>query len=410
MSFEKIAKDLAELAEDLGEVEIHDVDLLAEELQVNLLPRIVAAAGRATMQQLVGQVGQAAKQQLGGPAGAAVKGPVEWTPTEFRLPDLDFNTKIEEVDFKRSNGTTVTIGGQVVPPLWNFLEKKNPHRAVVTLDVFDANVGFPKPIKQHYQDVFDDQVAWAKRAVEKYGADMITVHFLSTDPMWKDTSVKDAARLFEEIMQAVKVPMICGGSGNKKKDPELFEAVGAVAESERIMLSSADEPTWDKVVPIGVKYDHNVLLWSQLDINQQKTLNRNALDNGLPRDHIVMDPTTATLGYGLEYSFSVYQRNRVAGLKGDEELAFPMSGGTTNAWGAREAYKSEKDRPEWGPRALRGPLWEIYTALTEHLVGLDLAMMFHPVAAQTFKSIAADFQKEAANALPDIQEWVTIKN
>ncbi|MHA1732551.1 MAG: CO dehydrogenase/acetyl-CoA synthase subunit delta, partial [Promethearchaeota archaeon] len=362
-----ISKELAKLAEKFGEVELHNVDLFAEELELQILPKLIAQSAQAGMQALTGQPMMMPQMMMGQPAGGAAtpgKPVVEWTPTKFKLPTIDFPMEIETVEFKRSNGTTVKVGGAVVPPFWNFLTKKNPNRPVVTLDVFDMNTGFPKPIKNHYQDVFDDQVAWAKRAQDKYGADMITVHFLSTDPSWKDTPVKESAKLFEDIMQAVKVPMICGGSGNKQKDPELFEAVGAVAEAERIMLSSADEPTWDKVVPISLKYDHNILLWSQLDVNQQKTLNRNALDAGVQRDHIIMDPTTATMGYGLEYSFSVYQRNRIAGLRGDDELAFPMSGGTTNAWGAREAYMSEVKHPEWGPRELRGPLWEIFNALS----------------------------------------------
>ncbi|GAB4325306.1 MAG: CO dehydrogenase/acetyl-CoA synthase subunit delta [Promethearchaeota archaeon] len=393
-----IAKELAKLAEELGEIELHDVDLFAEELELRVLPQIVATAAQSGL------------QALGAATGAAVPGPAEWRSTTLKLPDLEFPGTIETVEFKRSNGTTVTIGGEVVPPFWNFLTKKNPHRPVVTLDVFDMNIGFPKPIKEHYQDVFDDQVAWAKRAQDKYGADMVTLHLLSSDPGWKDTSPKDCAKLLEEVAQAVHIPFIIGGSGNKEKDPLVFKACAAAVEAERSMLSSADEPTWDKVVPIAIEHDHNVLLWSQLDLNQQKTLNRNALQAGVPRDHVVMDPTTATLGYGLEYSFSIYQRNRLAGLLGDAELAFPMSGGTTNAWGAREAYKSEAEYPEWGPRSLRGPLWEIYTALSLSLCGLDLAMMFHPIAAITFKQICVDFQKEATKQIPDIQEWVTVKN
>ena len=40
----------------------------------------------------------------------------------------------------------------------------------------------------------------------------------------------------------------------------------------------------------------------------------------------------------MEYSFSIYQRMRIAGLLGETELAYPISGRTTNAWGAREAW------------------------------------------------------------------------
>ncbi|MBD3353187.1 MAG: acetyl-CoA synthase subunit delta, partial [Candidatus Lokiarchaeota archaeon] len=166
--------------------------------------------------------------------------------------------------------------------------------------------------------------------------------------------------------------------------------------------------TWEEVIPLGKKYDQNVLLWTQLDINDQIKLNKDVLGTGFPRDHIVMDPTCATLGYGLEYSYSMYQRMRIAGLLGDPNLSFPMSAGTTNAWGAREAWMSTKKAPQWGDQMKRGPLWECTTALSMSMMGLDIAMMFHPLAAQTFKNICIDFFVEAKKEIPPIEEWVTM--
>jgi acetyl-CoA decarbonylase/synthase complex subunit delta len=58
------------------------------------------------------------------------------------------------------------------------------------------------------------------------------------------------------------------------------------------------------------------------------------------------------------YSYSIYQRMRISGLMGDENLAFPISGGTTNAWGAREAWMSTAKAPQWGDIFKRGPLWK----------------------------------------------------
>ena len=61
----------------------------------------------------------------------------------------------------------------------------------------------------------------------------------------------------------------------------------------------------------------------------------------------MMDPTSAALGYGLEYSFSVMERIRLAGLMGDKELQCPQASGTANSWGAREAWK--RDAGTWTP-------------------------------------------------------------
>lgn len=67
------------------------------------------------------------------------------------------------------------------------------------------------------------------------------------------------------------------------------------AEGDRLMLSAADKATWEEVIPVAVKYGHNCLLWTSLDLNNQIKMNKDAVELGLPRDHIVMDPTCATI-------------------------------------------------------------------------------------------------------------------
>jgi acetyl-CoA decarbonylase/synthase complex subunit delta len=60
---------------------------------------------------------------------------------------------------------------------------------------------------------------------------------------------------------------------------------------------------------------------------------------------------------------------------------------------------SEKEAPEWGVRQYRGPIWEVINALTLTLVGLDLAMMFHPIAAKHVKDITKQFFAEVPKEL-----------
>ena len=75
----------------------------------------------------------------------------------------------------------------------------------------------------------------------------------------------------------------------------------------------------------------------------------------MARENILMDPTTAALGYGLDYAYTNMERIRLAGLSGDTELNFPMSSGTTNAWGAREAWMTSsplKEDSDWGPQGV----------------------------------------------------------
>jgi len=81
---------------------------------------------------------------------------------------------------------------------------------------------------------------------------------------------------------------------------------------------------------------------------------------------------------------------RLSALKGDTDLAFPISCGITNAWGAREAWMKDspiREDSDWGPAAYRGPIYEILTGLTLGLAGGDLFMMMHPKAAAAIKNV-----------------------
>jgi acetyl-CoA decarbonylase/synthase complex subunit delta len=378
---------------DTEELELQDVDLFAEYLEFQMLPSIVQTAAQAVLPGI---------------------GKAEWTPQKFSL-DVEFPGTIQTIEFVRSNGKKAVIGGETVPPFFNFLglDKRNPHPPLVTYDVFDmgAKMMLPKPIKEEYEGVLASPPQWAKFAVDKFGAECVTFHSLEIDPGMGDAPISQSVKYLEDILQAVDVPVIIGCSGNKEKDVELFKETAAVTESEVLMLSAADKATWEEVIPFAVKHDHNCLLWTSLDLNNQIKMNKDALELGLPPNRIVMDPTCATLGYGMEYSFSIYQRMRLAGLLGETDLAYPISGGTTNAWGAREAWMSEKQAPQWGLRQYRGPIWEIINALSLSLVGLDLAMMFHPVAAKHVKEITAEFFGEIPKHMENIgyYDWVSAR-
>jgi acetyl-CoA decarbonylase/synthase complex subunit delta len=143
-----------------------------------------------------------------------------------------------------------------------------------------------------------------------------------------------------------------------------------------------------------------------MDLNLARELNCRLYDF-MPKEDIVMDLTTAALGYGLDYAFTNMERARLRGLMGDPELAHPMSSGTTNAWAAREAWL--KMTPEFEPRELRGPLWEVTTALTLLLAGVELFMMMHPAAVKTLKDITKQLMSGSTGKPNKLADWVSAK-
>jgi len=346
--------------------------------------------------------------------GAAAPGgkPTSLLQVPFQLPVEKYPNKIAAVKLgatKSEGGTrgkTVTIGGELSPAFYTF-ENSMPHKPVVTLDVFDMEVPLSKAVKMHVKEVVGDPAAWAKLAVEKFGADMVTLHLISVDPLLKDATPKDACKTIEKVLQAVDVPLVIGGCGDPVKDTALFEEVCAQFPGERFLISSV---TRDMDVEKCAKFikpaGHAVLAFTPMDLNFARELNRHLFDH-LAREDIIMDLTTAALGYGLDYAFTNMERARIAGLMGDMELAQPMSSGTTNAWAAREAWLKMSE--EWEPRELRGPLWEVTTALTLLTAGVDLFMMMHPAAVKTLKDVTNYLTANKKVDPAKFLDWVKVK-
>lgn len=378
---------LLKLLENTDTIELNEFRMDFEELELNIMPAI---------QQVV-QTAQKQVQQAEIVREAILEG-------EFKPPIHDYPGEVAEVQLGAGTRKPVFLGGQKA--LYRF-EEPQPNPPVVTFDVFDIPMpGLPRPIREHFEDVMEHPGDWAKKAVKDFGANMVTIHLIGTGPKVMDKTPQQAAADIEEVLQAVDVPLVIGGSGDPQKDPIILEAAAAAAEDERCLLASANlDLDYRKVAKAAVDYNHAVLSWAITDINMQKTLNKYLMKEGLTQNDIVMDPTTCALGYGIEFSIDVITRTRLAALKGDTDLQMPMSSGTTNAWGSREAWM-KKD--EWGPTDYRGPIWEIVTGLTMMLCGVDIFMMLHPQSVRALREIGETFTKEyMTTEVPDISNWVT---
>ena len=389
----KLPPEILDLLAGNDELELEDVEMIIDELQFIYQPGVMPAIQKM----------------------AAAKGkPTSLLSAPFSLPVQKYPGQIAEVTLgatKSQGGTrgkSITIGGEKSPAFYTF-ENPTINSPIISLDVFDSKVPIPKAVKTNFNDAIEDPVSWAKYAVDKFGANMITLHLVSIDPLNpKPSTPAEAAKTVENVLQAVDVPIVVGGCGDPKKDLAVFEKVTAAAEGERLLISTVTlDMDIEKSANLVKKYGHVALAFSPMDLNQARELNRRLLEF-LPKEQIIMDTTTAALGYGLDYAYTIMERARLAGLMGDPELQQPMSSGTTNAWAAREAWQTMD--PQWGDKALRGPLWETITGLTLLLAGVDLFMMLHPAAVRTLRNTVKRLtEKPGSVGLSKIANWVTAK-
>jgi acetyl-CoA decarbonylase/synthase complex subunit delta len=107
-----------------------------------------------------------------------------------------------------------------------------------------------------------------------------------------------------------------------------------------------------------------------------------------PADKIVIHHATGALGYGLEYTYSIMERTRLAGLSGDKMLSMPMiSFVGQETWRTKEAKTGDETAKEWGSSKDRGALWETATAVAYLNAGADILVMNHPKAVEETKKM-----------------------
>ncbi|RLG96214.1 CO dehydrogenase/acetyl-CoA synthase subunit delta, partial [Candidatus Bathyarchaeota archaeon] len=270
--------------------------------------------------------------------------PTSLIPAKTTIPPGNYVGEIVEVKLgaTKSEGgtrsTSYTLGGQTVPAFYSF-QAPPKNRPVIALDVFDwPKVPLSKAVKMHFREFLQDTGEWARICVEKFGAEMINLHLLTIDPLIEDASPKSAVKTVEDVLQAVDVPISIGGCGDPEKDLAVFTAISEQIEGERLLINSVTlDMDIEKSAKLIKDHDNTVIAFTSMDVNKARELNRKLYDH-VDKSQILMDTTTAALGYGLDYAFTVMERCRLAALKGDPELNHPLSSGTTNAWAAREAW------------------------------------------------------------------------
>jgi len=136
---------------------------------------------------------------------------------------------------------------------------------------------------------------------------------------------------------------------------------------------------------IALADGHNLITEAPLDINIAKQVNILVSDMGFPLKRIVTFQATGALGYGMEYSYSIQERQRLAALGGDKMMAMPViCDAGYESWRAKEAKLA--DTPGWGDVEERGPIWEAVTAVCLLQAGADIVPMRHPRAVATVRN------------------------
>ena len=294
-------------------------------------------------------------------------------------------------DLGGTRSHTLTVGGSTALP-FHFFEGQFPHPPVVAMEVFDrVPPKFPPPLRDYFENVLDKPGEMAKKCVDEYGADLISVRLEGTHPEKGDLSAEEAAEIVQDVLKSVSVPLIISGHNHFEKINSVMKKICETAAGENCLFNFVETDNYKTIAAACIAYNHTLVAQSPIDVNMAKQLNILLTDMDFPLDRIVLDPLTGTLGYGLEYTYSIMERIRIDGLSGDKMLSSPMliNPGHESAR-VKETRTPIEDYPDWGDLAERIAHWEIATAMSLLITGADILILYHPEAVNAVKGKIKD--------------------
>ena len=309
----------------------------------------------------------------------------------FEIPKTAYSGRIKEIKLGKGE-KAVTVGGESSYPFYLF-EGEMPNLPKIAMEVYDTPPEeWPKAALEPFEGVTDDPAAWAQRCIKDYQAEMICLQLVSTDPNGLNRGADEAAAVVKKVADAISVPLIVWGTANHDKDTEVLRRVAEVCQDKSLILGPVEEANHKKIGAAAIGYKHTIVASTPIDINLAKQLNILLGNLGVPDNSLVMDPTVSSLGYGIEYCYSVMERMGMAALtQQDTKLQFPIICNLAKeVWKTKEAKIAETEDPRMGDAKKRGILLEAISAMVMLLAGGDVLVMRHPEAIKIVREMITD--------------------
>ncbi|MEE3349042.1 MAG: hypothetical protein VZR09_03290 [Candidatus Gastranaerophilaceae bacterium] len=274
--------------------------------------------------------------------------------------------KIREIDFY-----DIKIGGETSFPILNPLY-------VLNIPVFDLSDNFE--IAKSYFGT--DSVEKVLKSANNSDCDIVGLKFNIQSVNDIDYAVENLKSFLSDITK----PVMISGAGNDNIDSNLLPEIIRHLD-RKVIINGANENTYKDIIPQVVCGGHIVVLKTPIDINLAKELNILSAELGLDLNKIIIDTDIGGLGYGLEYGYSIMEKIKLEGFRGDNYLNMPLI-----SFACAESLKTKEaktDLPEscWGNLSDRAKYFELASASAVKACGVNIIVMNYPPNISTMKGL-----------------------
>ncbi len=296
-----------------------------------------------------------------------------------------------------SRSRVVKIGGETGLPLLDF-EAAYPNLPAFALEITNAGVeDWHSEAKKHVEDISGDLAKWAARC-EEWGADLICLSLAGALPELGGKSPDQCADDVKRVLEATGLPLIIWGTDDNAIDNTILPKCSQASQGENCLMGTAKEGNYRTLAASALADGHKVIGEAPCDVNLSKQVNILLSDVGVDLNDIVMHMTTGALGFGMIYIYSMMERARMAGLRGDKLVQQPIIVNLgKEIRRVKEATSPQEEAPGWGSLEVRARLWEAATTANFLQSGAELFILRSPAALETAKEAAARLRPASAS-------------
>lgn len=270
------------------------------------------------------------------------------------------NVKLNQI--RTINFNNLKIGGETSSPIFNPL-------FVLNIPIFAPEKNFD--IVKNYFNTNDRQTIIQQAQASE--CDIVGLKF----NIENSKQIEEAVEILNESQTLITKPLMIQGINNDEIDSILLPKLIESLKSPTI-IAFANGNTYKTLVPKVIEGNHILVLRSPIDINLAKELNILSADLGLNLNKILIDTDIGGLGYGFEYGYSIMEKIKLEGLKGDNYLNMPLiSFGCEESLKTKEA-KSENFDTNWGRLQKRAEFFELAAASAIMAAGANVIVMNYP--------------------------------